>query len=78
MLADVGGGFRFEDREGGADGGLCAEDSLAPVLFSGPGIPGGTVPGLCSIIDVAPTIAALFDVSMSTADGRILPLFQCF
>jgi hypothetical protein len=77
LLADRERGFCFEVENGArGGGGLCAEDSLVPLLFSGPGMESGAIPGMCSIIDAAPTVAALFDVSMSTADGRILPLFK--
>ncbi|HOY64044.1 MAG: Type I phosphodiesterase / nucleotide pyrophosphatase [bacterium ADurb.Bin236] len=77
LLADRGKGFCFEVENGArGGGGLCAEDSLVPLLFSGPGVESGMIRGMCSIIDTAPTVAALFDVSMTTADGRILPLFK--
>jgi len=46
-----------------------------PLLFAGPEIASGFFPGTVSIVDVAPTIAAIFDVPLDSADGKILPLF---
>ncbi|MFH1843763.1 MAG: alkaline phosphatase family protein, partial [bacterium] len=76
LLANYERGFHFGKRvEAGQHGSLCAEDSVVPMLFAGPGITPDVIPGSCSIIDVAPTIAALFDVPIPSADGRILPIF---
>jgi predicted AlkP superfamily pyrophosphatase or phosphodiesterase len=76
LLPDYEKGFYFgKKNDPGQHGGLSREDSLVPLLFAGPGINSGIFPGAVSIVDVAPTIAAIFDVSLDSADGRILPLF---
>lgn len=76
LLANSECGFTFGKRaERGQHGGLCRDDSLVPLIFAGPEITTDIIPGIAGIIDVAPTIAALFDVPMPSADGRILPLF---
>ncbi len=77
LLADYSRGFFFGKRGGdpGQHGNLSREDSLTPLMFAGPGISPGQLPSNVSIIDVAPTIAALFDVPFPGAEGKILPLF---
>ncbi|MFA6451825.1 MAG: alkaline phosphatase family protein, partial [bacterium] len=76
LLANYEKGFFFgKKNDPGQHGNLSSDDSLVPILFAGPGIEPGVFPGTISIVDVAPTIAAIFNVSLNSADGRILPLF---
>jgi predicted AlkP superfamily pyrophosphatase or phosphodiesterase len=76
LLANYEQGFFFGKwNDPGQHGNLSREDSLVPLMFAGPGIGPGLLPEDASILDVAPTIAALFSVRLPAADGRILPLF---
>jgi arylsulfatase A-like enzyme len=46
-----------------------------PVLFRGPGVEAGRVPGRAATIDIAPTLAARLGVrAPDDLDGRPLPL----
>lgn len=77
LLSNYDQGFHFGlPDQIGQHGGLCAEDSLTPMLFSGPNITSGSLPEDTSIIDVAPTIAGLYNVPMHAAESRVLPLFS--
>jgi arylsulfatase A-like enzyme len=50
-------------------------DRSVPVLFRGPGIEAGRVPGRAATIDIAPTLAARLGVrAPADLDGRPLPL----
>ncbi|HOO56452.1 MAG TPA: alkaline phosphatase family protein [bacterium] len=76
LLSDCEKGFHFSSNSfRGCYGGLCEPASVVPLMFSGPGIKTDYIPGISSIIDVAPTVSALFDVSMTSAEGKILPIF---
>ncbi len=76
LLANYNQGFFFgKKNDPGQHGNLSREDSLVPLMFSGPEVNPGWLPENSSIIDVAPTIAALFGVQLNSADGRILPIY---
>ncbi len=77
LLSNCDEGFHFSDfKYKGQHGGLHREDSLTTLMFAGPGIREGTLPGMSSIIDVVPTIAAIYDLPVLGSEGRILPLFS--
>lgn len=61
------------DFHPGQHGGLLADDSYVPMIFSGPGVKRGTLEEAFTI-DWAPTAASMMGVSMPTADGRVLPV----
>lgn len=68
--------FNINEPDGfhlGQHGSLLADDSLIPMIFSGPGIKHEEIPEAFSI-DFAPTAAHLVGVKMPSADGGILPI----
>jgi len=58
----------------GQHGSLLEEDSLVPMIFSGPGVKRGELSDAMTI-DFSPTAASMLGVKMPTADGSVLPIF---
>lgn len=77
LLANTDEGFHFSDPGyKGAHGGLSRDDSLCTLMFAGPGIEPGVLPDESGIIDIVPTIAAIYDLPVLGAEGRLLPIFS--
>lgn len=77
LMSNYEQGFHFGlPDQLGQHGGLGVEDSMTPMVFSGPGISPGALPSDISILDVAPTISGLYNIPMHAADSRLLPLFS--
>ena len=50
-------------------------DRAVPLIFWGPGVERGRVPGPAATVDIAPTLAPLLGISVpDDLDGRPLPL----
>lgn len=70
------GGWYFSDSDHlGNHGSFTAEDIAVPLAFSGPDIAPGALPS-ARIIDIAPTIASMFEREMPSADGEALDIFS--
>jgi hypothetical protein len=72
---DQGGWYFSDGAHLGNHGSFTAEDIHVPLAFSGPGVPASTLPS-GRIIDIAPTIASIFELSMPSADGNALDIFS--
>ncbi|MFH1539577.1 MAG: alkaline phosphatase family protein [bacterium] len=58
----------------GNHGHFCPDDSRIPLVFAGPGIATGEIE-TGRLIDIAPTVAAMFGLPMPSADGKPLDVF---
>lgn len=68
--------FNVNEQEAfhpGQHGSLLEDDSMVPMIFSGPGVKRGEIEDALTI-DFAPTAASLVGVKMPKADGRVLPV----
>lgn len=69
-------GYYFADCEHkGNHGSMTPEDIYIPLLMSGPDVKSGALPA-ARAVDIAPTIASIFDLKMPSADGEPLDIFQ--
>jgi predicted AlkP superfamily pyrophosphatase or phosphodiesterase len=59
-------------QSGTTHGSANPDDQRVPVIFMGPGVRRGSYRDAATPADVAPTLAALFDVTMPRAEGRAL------
>ena len=59
----------------GSHGSLNVEESLIPIMFSGPGIKNIELP-YARTVDILPTILEYFGVKAENIDGRALPIFS--
>jgi len=77
LLANCRDGFHFGlPGSRGQHGGLSREESIVPMVFSGPGIKNGSMPDKASVLDFLPTVCALFDVRTQDTEGISLPIFE--
>lgn len=70
--------FNINQPEGwhpGQHGALFEQDSLVPMIFSGPGVKRGRIPEALTI-NFAPTAASILGVAMPSADGAPLDIFE--
>lgn len=75
ILSNYKKGFYFSTKTYAANHGhLSKGDSYIPLIFSGPGIKEKKLK-VARIIDIAPTIASIFNLEMPTADGKPLNIF---
>ncbi len=63
------------DFHPGNHGSLFADDSYIPMIFSGKGIKKGKIES-ARLIDYAPTVATIFGVEMTKADGKPLDIWE--
>jgi predicted AlkP superfamily pyrophosphatase or phosphodiesterase len=77
LLSNYDSGFYFsaDHPKAGTHGGLDRQDSLVPLIVSGPNVRECAIPE-ASIVDVAPTIAAIFGAKLTTAQGKPLPILE--
>ncbi len=65
--------FVFDDRTSAEHGQPSDDDTHVPLLFWGAGIRAGTFAQRVSVVDIAPTLAALLGVEPTeTVQGRVL------
>ena len=76
MVLQVAEGCLISPYDGGTSHGSPYEyDRRVPVLFRGPGVAPGRIPGPAATIDIAPTLAVRLGIPLPEAlDGRPLPL----
>jgi hypothetical protein len=64
-----------ENWHPGQHGALLPQDSIVPMIFSGPGIAHKQIPEAFTI-NFAPTVASILGVTMPAADGKPLDIFS--
>jgi arylsulfatase A-like enzyme len=76
LVLEVAEGCLVSDFDSGTThGSPYLYDRRVPVLFRGPGVEPGRVPGRAATIDIAPTLAKRIGVrAPDDLDGRPLPL----